>query len=191
MQNIYQKNIQYFIKIFNWTFCTSAFITQIYTFKKKTYRNVIDCNHAVSLVTRFQTTYPRKRRRKVMKFKTYLSKEGSFRLGVVSCVDWSGAEEIYSCSSDHNLLKWKANTRESVQVASLPEDFHPTDLHLLVLKTNVGGGGKGSDSLLIASNDGRFIILNKSARLERSISAHAGAITSARWSPDGAGLLTG
>ncbi|XP_055709672.1 intraflagellar transport protein 80 homolog [Phlebotomus papatasi] len=125
-----------------------------------------------------------------MKFKTYFSKEGSFRLGVVSCVDWSGAEEIYSCSSDHNLLKWKANTRESVQVASLPEDFHPTDLHLLVLKGNVGGGGKGSDSLLIASNDGRFIILNKSARLERSISAHAGAITSARWSPDGAGLLT-
>ncbi|BFF93237.1 intraflagellar transport protein 80 homolog [Drosophila madeirensis] len=52
------------------------------------------------------------------------------------------------------------------------------------------GGGKGSDTLLICSNDGRFIILNKSARVERSISAHGAAISSGRWSPDGAGLLT-
>lgn len=43
---------------------------------------------------------------------------------------------------------------------------------------------------MITSNDGRFIILNKSARVERNISAHSGSITSGRWSPDGAGLLT-
>ncbi|XP_055685320.1 intraflagellar transport protein 80 homolog [Lutzomyia longipalpis] len=126
-----------------------------------------------------------------MKFKTNFSKESVQKLGNVPYVHWSGAEEIYSCSTDRNLLKWTANTRESVQVASLPEDFHPTDLHLLVLKANVGGhGGKSADSLLIASNDGRFIIINKNARLERTISAHTGAITVARWSPDGSALLT-
>lgn len=43
---------------------------------------------------------------------------------------------------------------------------------------------------MITSGDGRFIILNRSARVERNITAHTGAISSGRWSPDGAGLLT-
>ena len=58
----------------------------------------------------------------------------------------------------------------------------------MIAKT--GTGGKGNDSLIITSTDGRFIILNKNARLEKSISAHSGAISSGRWSPDGSGLLT-
>jgi len=77
-----------------------------------------------------------------------------------------------------------------VEVAKLPDDFVPTDMHWLLLGGRSSGGGKGSDNLLICSNDGRFVILNKSARVERSISAHGAAISSGRWSPDGAGLLT-
>lgn len=78
-----------------------------------------------------------------------------------------------------------------MEVAKLPNDFIPTDLHWLLLSGRNSGGGKGSDTLLICSNDGRFIILNKSARVERNISAHSAAIRIGRWSPDGAGLLTG
>lgn len=52
------------------------------------------------------------------------------------------------------------------------------------------GISSGSDSLLITSSDGRFVILNKNARVERNITAHTGVITTGRWSPDGAGLLT-
>lgn len=78
-----------------------------------------------------------------------------------------------------------------MEVAKLPDDFIPTDLHWLLLGGRNSGGGKGSDTLLICSNDGRFIILNKSARVERNISAHSAAISTGRWSPDGAGLLTG
>lgn len=77
-----------------------------------------------------------------------------------------------------------------MEVAKLPDDFIPTDLHWLLLGGRSSGGGKGSDTLLICSNDGRFVILNKSARVERSISAHTAAISCGRWSPDGAGLLT-
>lgn len=54
----------------------------------------------------------------------------------------------------------------------------------------VGGGLSGFDALLITSSDGRFVILNKSSRVERNVSAHQGAILTGRWSPDGAGLLT-
>lgn len=85
-------------------------------------------------------------------------------------------------------MKFSTINRDSVQIAKLPDDFFPTDIHWLITKS--GSGGKGNDSLLIASTDGRFIILNKSARVERNISAHNGAISSCRWTPDGSGLLT-
>lgn len=62
----------------------------------------------------------------------------------------------------------------------------PTDFNWLIAKS----GGKSNENLLIASSDGRFIILNKGARVERSIAAHNAAITSCRWSSDGSGLLT-
>ncbi|XP_016984193.1 intraflagellar transport protein 80 homolog [Drosophila rhopaloa] len=108
----------------------------------------------------------------------------------LSCVDWSSNEDIYFVSDDHQIFKWSDVSRDSVEVAKLPDDFVPTDLHWLLLGGRSSGGGKGSDTLLISSNDGRFVILNKSARVERSISAHGAAISSGRWSPDGAGLLT-
>ncbi|XP_019892165.1 intraflagellar transport protein 80 homolog [Musca domestica] len=108
----------------------------------------------------------------------------------LSCVDWSSNDEIYFVSDDHQIFKWSSATRDSVEVAKLPDDFIPTDLHWLLLGGRSSGGGKGSDTLLICSNDGRFIILNKSSRVERSITAHAAAISSGRWSPDAAGLLT-
>lgn len=94
-------------------------------------------------------------------------------------------------SDDHQIYKWSSTTRDSLEVARLPEDFIPTDLHWLLLGGRSSGGGKGSDTLLISSNDGRFVILNKSSRVERSITAHTAAISSGRWSPDAAGLLTG
>ncbi|XP_030383266.1 intraflagellar transport protein 80 homolog [Scaptodrosophila lebanonensis] len=108
----------------------------------------------------------------------------------LSCVDWSSNEDIYFVSDDHQIYKWSDVSRDSVEVAKLPDDFIPTDLDWLLLGGRSSGGGKGSDSLLICSNDGRFVILNKSARVERSIAAHTAAISSGRWSPDGAGLLT-
>ncbi|XP_055375927.1 intraflagellar transport protein 80 homolog [Condylostylus longicornis] len=121
-----------------------------------------------------------------MKIKAYLNKN-QFHKAPLSCLDWSNNEEIYSVSDDHQICKWSSVLRENVEIAKLPEDFIPTDLHWTVSKS---GGKGGGDSLLISSNDGRFIILNKSARLERSIAAHTMSITSGRWSPDGASLLT-
>lgn len=44
--------------------------------------------------------------------------------------------------------------------------------------------------MLIGSADGRFVILNRNARVERNVAAHQGGINCIRWSPDGSGLLT-
>lgn len=130
-----------------------------------------------------------------MKFKIYHTKEPKSG-EAISALGWCNNEEVYSCSEDHQLFRWTSTNREFMQVAKLPDDFAPTDLHWLLPKgaavTSSGGaaGGKGSDTLLICSGDGRFIILNKSARVERNVSAHSGSIVAGRWSPDGAGLLT-
>lgn len=57
-------------------------------------------------------------------------------------------------------------------------------------KSNNSNSSAG-DSLLITSSDGRFIILNKNARVERNVVAHPDrTITAGRWSPDGAGIMT-
>lgn len=81
----------------------------------------------------------------------------------------------------------------------MPDDFYSTDLQWLcstrtsTTKTSGSGNGgnnKANDSLLISSNDGRFIMLNRNARAERIINAHVGPINSSRWSNDGTGLLT-
>lgn len=53
-----------------------------------------------------------------------------------------------------------------------------------------GGLGKHSDLILITSADGKFHILNRSGRIERSVDAHKGAILVGQWGNDGASLLT-
>lgn len=61
------------------------------------------------------------------------------------------------------------------------------------LISRTGGGSsssKGSDSLLVTSAEGRFILLNKSARVDKNITAHAGPVNSGKWSPDSTSLLT-
>lgn len=103
-----------------------------------------------------------------------------------------------SFRDDQQLFKWDAKTRIATQVAKLPEDFYPTDLQWLCASrtstksTGPGNssGTKANDSLLICSTDGRFIMLNRSARAERIVNAHVEAINAARWSPDSTGLLT-
>lgn len=80
-------------------------------------------------------------------------------------------------------------------MAKLPDDFFATDLHWLVGRqsgnVSKSGGAAVADSLLITSTDGRYIILNKNVRVERNVLAHSDrTITSGRWSPDGAGIMT-
>ncbi|XP_049288815.1 intraflagellar transport protein 80 homolog [Anopheles funestus] len=132
-----------------------------------------------------------------MKFKTYISKDSKLKEAIAT-LGWSNNEDIYSCSEDQQVYKWSSTNREMVQVAKLPDGFISTDLHWLIGKgsglgtpgASAASGSKGGESLLIAGADGRFVILNKSARIERNVSAHTGPIVTARWSPDGAGLLT-
>nr|CAD7260712.1 unnamed protein product [Timema shepardi] len=123
-----------------------------------------------------------------MRFKISLEKEPK-HTDVVCCVGWNNTEEVYSCGDDHVLKRWNLVTNETVKVADLPQELYPTDLHWFP-RAQVVGKKQGLDLLLITSADGKFHLINRNGRIEKSVDAHKGAVLTGRWSFDGAGLLT-
>lgn len=92
-------------------------------------------------------------------------------------------------SDDNQLLCWNVSNNEATKVAEFNPELLPTDIHFL---PRIGGAfGKHGDLILITSTDGKFHIVNRSGRIERSVEAHKGAILVGQWSNDGSSLLTG
>lgn len=86
------------------------------------------------------------------------------------------------------LLRWSVADNEVTQSIELSGEIYPTDLEWLPRNPTMS---KLGDLILMTSADGRFHIMNRNGRIERSVDAHKGAILVGRWSHDGAGLLTG
>ncbi|XP_014282320.1 intraflagellar transport protein 80 homolog isoform X1 [Halyomorpha halys] len=108
---------------------------------------------------------------------------------IVSCVAWNNTEEVLSCGDDHLLMKWNLITGDSQKVCELPNEVFPLDFHSF--SRNIGGRKQTQEQLLITSSDGRFHLIGKSGRIEKSVDAHKGAVLVGQWSPDGSSLLTG
>ncbi|KAK9510933.1 hypothetical protein O3M35_005605 [Rhynocoris fuscipes] len=107
----------------------------------------------------------------------------------VCCVAWNTTEEVLSCGDDHLLMKWNLVTTDSQKVCELPSDVYPIDFHSFSRNANLRK--QGQDQMLITSSDGKFHLIGKSGRIEKSVEAHKGAVLVGQWSPDGASLLTG
>ncbi|KAI5705513.1 hypothetical protein M8J75_015860 [Diaphorina citri] len=126
-----------------------------------------------------------------MKFKISLTKHPEQK-DVVSCVDWNGPDEVFSCSDDHLILKWNLVSKDSVKFCELPSEISPIDFHVYSKSQGTLGvkkSGTGQD-LLLTSADGRFHLIGKTGRIEKSVESHNGATLVGRWSHDGAGILT-
>lgn len=95
---------------------------------------------------------------------------------------------MFVSSDDNQLYRWNVSTNEASKVTSYPSELLPTDLQWVPQGPSFG---KHNDTLLLTGADGRFHIVNRNGRIERSVDAHKGAILVGRWSFDGAGLLTG
>ncbi|OAD57910.1 Intraflagellar transport protein 80 like protein [Eufriesea mexicana] len=129
-----------------------------------------------------------------MRFKiSTQNRNGHKRL--VTCVAWNSAEEIYSCGEDHLLISWhlEGGIAHSSIVTEFPDDFYPTDMqwHPRPNYTALITKKQSLDVLLITTADGKYHLVNKNGRIEKSIDAHKGATTVGRWSSDGSALLTG
>ncbi|XP_043511974.1 intraflagellar transport protein 80 homolog isoform X3 [Frieseomelitta varia] len=128
-----------------------------------------------------------------MRFKiSAQSRNGHKRL--VTCVAWSSTEEIYSCGEDHLLISWhlEGGIAHSSIVTEFPDDFYPTDMqwHPRPNYATLITKKQSLDVLLITTADGKYHLVNKNGRIEKSIDAHKGATTVGRWSSDGSALLT-
>ena len=64
-----------------------------------------------------------------MRFKTSNLKEPK-HADLVSCVSWLSPDDVVSAGDDRRLNKWNLVSGETTLVGELPEDFHPTDMHM-------------------------------------------------------------
>ncbi|XP_071838228.1 intraflagellar transport protein 80 homolog [Apostichopus japonicus] len=124
-----------------------------------------------------------------MRLKTSLAKEPKHS-ELVSCVAWTTSEELYSCSDDHQILKWNLVSDETSTLAKLPNEIYATDIHFF--PRALGGKGKQSqaDVFVLAATDGKYHLISKSGRVEKSVDAHRGAVLCGRWSYDGSAMAT-
>uniref|UniRef100_A0A8B9LBR6 Intraflagellar transport 80 homolog (Chlamydomonas) n=1 Tax=Astyanax mexicanus TaxID=7994 RepID=A0A8B9LBR6_ASTMX len=108
---------------------------------------------------------------------------------LVSCVGWTTADELFSCSEDHQILKWNLLTNETAVVVKLQDDIYPIDLHWFP-KTVGGKKQATAESFVLTSTDGKFHLISKTGRIEKSVEAHRGAVLAGRWNYDGTALIT-
>lgn len=75
---------------------------------------------------------------------------------LVSCVAWTTSEELYSCSDDHQILRWNLLSDETSSLAKLPNDIYATDIHFF--PRGLGGKAKQSQSdvFVLTSTDGKL-----------------------------------
>ncbi|XP_058808827.1 intraflagellar transport protein 80 homolog isoform X15 [Phymastichus coffea] len=131
-----------------------------------------------------------------MKFKISQQQGANSHSKAVTCVTWISSDEIYSCGDDHSLMCWKFEDGaiNSRVVAELPEDFYPTDMQWQPRPAQASGVGavkkQSLDVLLISTADGKFHLVSRAGRVEKSVQAHTGATLSGKWSQDGSALMT-
>uniref|UniRef100_A0A672GGX2 Uncharacterized protein n=1 Tax=Salarias fasciatus TaxID=181472 RepID=A0A672GGX2_SALFA len=123
-----------------------------------------------------------------MRLKTSLLKEPKHILHMI-CVGWTTADELYSCSEDHQVLRWNLLTSETSLVVKFPEDIYPVDLHWF--PKAVGGKKQMQPEIFVlTSTDGKFHLVSKMGRIEKSVEAHKGAVLAGKWTYDGTALIT-
>ncbi|XP_019801748.1 intraflagellar transport protein 80 homolog isoform X4 [Orcinus orca] len=108
---------------------------------------------------------------------------------LVSCVGWNTAEELYSCSDDHQIVKWNLLTSETSQIVKLPDDIYPIDLHWFPKSLGIKKQTQ-AESFVLTSSDGKFHLISKLGRVEKSVEAHCGAVLAGRWNYEGTALVT-
>lgn len=70
---------------------------------------------------------------------------------------WITADEVYSCSEDHQILKWNLLTNETSVVVMLQEDIYPIDLHWFP-KTTAGKKQALAEIFALTSTDGNILL---------------------------------
>ena len=74
---------------------------------------------------------------------------------------------------------------------SLPKETFATDISWLPSTLSRGRQQPGlSEVFVLACTDGKFLLISKTGRVEKSVEGHKGAVLGVQWSYDGTALLT-
>ncbi|KAF0030370.1 hypothetical protein F2P81_017101 [Scophthalmus maximus] len=106
---------------------------------------------------------------------------------LVSCVGWTTADELYSCSEDHQILKWNLLTRKFHLASKMGRIEKSVEAH----KGAVLGGRWNYDgtALITAGEDGQIKMWSKSGMLRSTLATQGSPVYSVAWGPDSDRIL--
>ncbi|CDW54121.1 WD40 domain containing protein [Trichuris trichiura] len=108
--------------------------------------------------------------------------------------DWSrqGCGEVLFLGSERRLQCWNPAREESFQICQMEgETFWSLLKCCPKWTTSRSTTAEVSDTLLLASDDGKLCYLSSVGKVEKIISAHQGAVLCAAWSADCSSVATG
>ena len=80
---------------------------------------------------------------------------------IVSCVGWSGTNDVWSISDDNTIWKWDAQGEPEQKIMDI--DFN-------VLAMDWYPNAKGSNEVLaVACADGSFKLISKAGRVDKNV----------------------
>eukprot|EP00126_Sphaerothecum_destruens_P002345 Sdes_comp15780_c0_seq1m4841 len=106
----------------------------------------------------------------------------------VTCLGWTSNNELYSCSDDHQIQKWNHSGELLASVCNLPTDTFPTDMQWLPCSSSKKSSTP--EFMLVGASDGKYHLLSRVGRIEKTVEAHRGSVLSVKWSGDGSAILT-
>merc|ERR1719296_195123 len=102
---------------------------------------------------------------------------------MVTSVGWTPQNELFTVSDEKLVLKWGLDGEPQNKVCDI-ESFC-TDCKWYPSVNN-----NTTEIFVVACSDGTFRLYNKNGRMEKSVEAHTGAVTSLAWNNEGTALAT-
>eukprot|EP00761_Pharyngomonas_kirbyi_P000649 gb/GECH01000649.1/.p1 GENE.gb/GECH01000649.1/~~gb/GECH01000649.1/.p1 ORF type:complete len:758 (+),score=164.05 gb/GECH01000649.1/:1-2274(+) len=106
---------------------------------------------------------------------------------VCSGVAWSSRNELFSCGDDKTIWKWNMEGEVLSKLSDVNEYCITLDWFPIQSKRQ----STTTDIFLVAFANGKYSIISKSGRIERTVDAHEGAVVSIKWSNEGTSIATG
>ena len=107
---------------------------------------------------------------------------------LVSAAGWNAFNELFTASDDQTVRRWDSNGRPASKEPVCTLSGYVTDLHWLLGFSRRQQAG--SESFVLGATDGKFLIVGRSGRIEKSVEAHRGACIACRWNHEGTALVT-
>ncbi|KAI9350037.1 WD40-repeat-containing domain protein [Zopfochytrium polystomum] len=131
---------------------------------------------------------------------------------IVSCVAWTGNNELFSTSDDQKIQRWSGDgeylgpaSTGILDAATTTARGHGSNgaagsghqpqppvyiTQIDWFPTTPGRGQIGAEMYAAGATDGKFYLCSKAGRVEKIVDSHKGAVLSVKWNYEGSALMT-